>query len=66
MSLYLHLLDQLDAMVRDGRGLASIETWIEGWPLTEEQKSALWLYAWRKLPDADVQAETLATLTGLG
>ena len=64
--MYVHLIDQLDALIRDQRPLTAIEDWIEEQPLTPEQKSALWLYAWAKLPDRDRQLETLNSMVGLG
>ena len=63
--MYVHLIDQLDAMLRDGQPLDTLEDWIERQPLTPEQKSALWLYAWAKLPDRDRQLETLNAMVEL-
>jgi hypothetical protein len=45
--------DQIYAMLRDGATLDDVEEFVEQQPLNEEQKSALWLLAWAKLPEAD-------------
>jgi len=43
---YEQQLTQLDQLIRRRTPLSEIEQWIDRTPLTDEEKSALWLYAW--------------------
>jgi hypothetical protein len=38
--------DAIDAMVVEGRSFGEIEDFISHEPISEDQKSALWLLAW--------------------
>jgi len=43
---YEQQLTQLNQLIRRRTPLSEIEQWIDRTPLTDEEKSALWLYAW--------------------
>jgi len=42
--------DAIDAMLLEGRSFGEIETFISEQPISEELKSALWLWAWADQP----------------
>lgn len=58
---------EVEAMMRDGASLCAVETYIDGLEgLNEDQRSALWLYAWAlQEPDA-LRGEVSATLALVG
>ena len=43
---YAQQLTQLNDLIRRTTPLSEIEQWIDRTPLSDEEKSALWLYAW--------------------
>lgn len=54
--------DQVEGMMCAGEPLTEVEATIEGLPLPEEQKSALWLVAW-SLGERPVWRRSLARQT---
>jgi hypothetical protein len=42
--------EAIDAMLADGRRFGEIEDFISEQPISEESKSALWLWAWAEQP----------------
>lgn len=44
--------DAIDTMLAEGRSFAEIEDFIGEQPISEDLKSALWLWAWAEQPRA--------------
>lgn len=61
-----HLTDQIDATVRDGGDITACEDFIDRQvQLTQDARSALWLYAWVVIPREQARYEALRTLDAL-
>lgn len=57
------LLQRIEAMTVEGCDLEAIEVFINSRPeINEEQRSALWLYAWAIRPDAVAAREAQETV----
>lgn len=58
----LHLRE-LDALMDGNTRFGDLEEWINGRPLADDAKAALWLYAWSEQP-RQLRRTMLTTLVG--
>lgn len=58
----VQLQGEIDRLIRRRRPFDEIEDVIERAELTEDQKSALWLFAWARQPKRVLRRETERTL----
>lgn len=57
------LMARIDAMTMEGMSLDDIEEWIDGRQgMSEEGRSALWLYAWATRPEGQAREEARRTV----
>lgn len=57
------MMARIDAMSMEGMSLDDIEEWIEArQDMSEEARSALWLYAWATQPDGQAREEARRTV----
>ena len=43
---FTHFADRVRTMLDEGDSLAAIGEKVDSWPLPDEERSALWLFAW--------------------